>query len=760
VPVDPNANPDPNDARNWRGSSAVGGSPGADDPASTVPAILINEALTASVLPERDVIELFNPTPNSVSIAGWFLTDEPDTPKKFRIPGGTSLGAGGFALFNEAQFNPTPGLSNSFSLRAEGDDVYLFSADAAGNLTSYSHGFSFGAAERGVTFGRYRLSTGEDDFTAQAANSLGRANSGPKIGPVVINEIQYHPDAGDDEFIELKNITGGPVALFDPAAPTNTWRLNGLGFDFPPGVTLGANALLLIVPTDPAVFRAKYAVAPEVTILGPYAGQLQDSGERLELQKPGPLDTNGAVAHINVDAVRYNDKAPWPPAADGSGPSLQRINSLAYGNDPINWEGAAPTPGREFVAGIRPTILTHPVDAVGVATFSIAFRVVAAGPGPLSYQWRRNGANIPGATSAELTLLDLQPSQAGAYSVLVFNAAGSVESASAQLTIVLPPAISQQPIGRVVYIKPDPRAANLPNGTNVTFTVSATSGNSVLSYQWRLNNTNLPGANSSSLTITNVQLEHEGNYTCAVSDSVATVISSPARLVPWLQPVIVQRPVDQTIAAGSDFTLSVEVTGNPLPMAYSWRRGSIIIATNSGNYRSNFVTLNSTAAGLILTNNMPSSNYTMRLVVYNDANSSPGVLTVFTNTVLADFDHDGIPDVVENELGLSTNNASDAALDLDGDGMSNRAEYLAGTDPTNAASYLKIEQAILPGAAAVRVAAVSNRTYTVQFTDRAGSGVWSRLGDIVARPFNRVETFADPNWTTNRFYRVVLPRQP
>jgi hypothetical protein len=172
-----------------------------------------------------------------VNLGGWFLTDEPDTPKKFRIPDGTVIGAGGFALFHEAQFNPTPGLSNSFSLRAEGDDLYLFSADAAGNLTGYSHGFSFGAAERGVDFGRYRLSTGEDDFTAQAANSLGGANAGPKIGPVVINEIHYHPDAGDDEFIELRNLTDEPVALFDPSVPTNTWRLNGLGFDFPQGIT-------------------------------------------------------------------------------------------------------------------------------------------------------------------------------------------------------------------------------------------------------------------------------------------------------------------------------------------------------------------------------------------------------------------------------------------------------------------------------------------------------------------------------------------
>jgi len=212
------------------------------------------------------------------------------------------------------------------------------------------------------------------------------------------------------------------------------------------------------------------------------------------------------------------------------------------------------------------------------------------------------------------------------------------------------------------------------------------------------------------------------------------------------------------VVEASDFSQSVEVTGNPAPFAYSWRRGSIVVATNSGNYRSNFITLNTTAAGLILTNNILSSNYQMRLVIYNDANNSPGILTTWTNTVLADYDRDGIPDVTENQLGLSPSNPADAALDGDGDGMSNRAEYTAGTDPASNLSYLRIDQG--PGAATVSVAAISNRTYTVQFTDNLNSGTWSRLADIVARTNNRVETFTDPAWTTNRFYRVAVPRQP
>ena len=55
---------------------------------------------------------------------------------------------------------------------------------------------------------------------------------------------------------------------------------------------------------------------------------------------------------------------------------------------------------------------------------------------------------------------------------------------------------------------------------------------------------------------------------------------------------------------------------------------------------------------------------------------------------------------------------------------------------------------------------MSNRTYTIQYSDVLRAVAWSRLVDVPARPTNRVEIFSDPNWTTNRFYRVGTPRQP
>ena len=160
----------------------------------------------------------------------------------------------------------------------------------------------------------------------------------------MINEIHYHPAAGGDEFVELKNITATSVPLFDPAHSTNVWRFNGLGYTFPTNTTLEANGLVVLVATDPVLFRAKYSVPTNVPVLGPYGGSLRDGGERLQLQRPDTPDTNG-LPYIAVDEVHYN-RAQWPTAADGGGLSLQRIAAAAYGNDPTNWQAADPTPGQ------------------------------------------------------------------------------------------------------------------------------------------------------------------------------------------------------------------------------------------------------------------------------------------------------------------------------------------------------------------------------------------------------------------------------
>jgi hypothetical protein len=99
-------------------------------------------------------------------------------------------------------------------------------------------------------------------------------------------------------------------------------------------------------------------------------------------------------------------------------------------------------------------------------------------------------------------------------------------------------------------------------------------------------------------------------------------------------------------------------------------------------------------------------------------------------------------------------------MDTDNDGLTNLDEYRAGTDPTNAASVLRITQIIVGNPTALEFDAVSNKTYTVQHTDRLPGGSWSKLLDVIARAANRTETATDAGAGTHRYYRVVTPRQP
>ncbi|MBI5385503.1 MAG: lamin tail domain-containing protein [Verrucomicrobia bacterium] len=745
VPGPSGAPPNSDNGAHWRASAQAGGSPGADDAAPLTQPVLINEILTHTDLPEVDAIELYNPLDRPVDIGGWLLSDDGAVPKKFRIADGTVIPAFDYLVLTEADFNPVPGSLLNFSLNSAGDAIYLTAADATGTFLGYGHGVDFGAAANGVSFGRYVNSAGEEQYPAQRALTLGAENAGPAIGPVVITEIMYHPEAGGDEFIELRNITSSDVPLFDPAAPTNTWRVNGIGFTFPTNLLLPPNGLLLIAATNPADFRAKHAVPETVPVFGPFEGVLQDNGERLELQRPDVPDTNG-VAYLTVDEVVYDDKAPWPPGADGGGPSLQRRQFAAYGNDPTNWLAALPTPGADFVAGQAPFIVASPASQTVVSGETVIFTVSAEGALPLQFQWLHDGAPLLGATNVSLELSRVQPAESGTYQAVVFNAFGSALSGAATLRVRWPAMILQQPTNVQVRIKPDAQAAP---ATNATFRVVAFSA-SPLSYQWRFNGAPILGATNDTLTITNVQPGHWGEYTAALTDEVGTVLSAPAWLQPLIRPGFAVSPFSQSVAAGGWVSLSAIATGWPPPFTFEWRRSSTPLVTNVGHSLTSFFSFTASAVATTLQ---------YRAVLRNAA--TPGVSSTFANiTTLADTDADGMPDAWEAAHGFNTNSPSDRLLDPDADGMLNWEENVAGTDPTNAASYLKIEGTNESVRAILAFGAVSNRTYTLQFTDQLEPSSWSNLADVVAQTTNRTERIADPAFHPHRFYRVVTPQQP
>jgi len=88
-----------------------------------------------------------------------------------------------------------------------------------------------------------------------------------------------------------------------------------------------------------------------------------------------------------------------------------------------------------------PTISTQPTGQVAVAGATVSFNVSGAGTLPMAYQWHLDGTNLTGATVTPLVLIDVQPAQAGSYSVVLTNVAGSVTSAVATLKVLVPPEV-------------------------------------------------------------------------------------------------------------------------------------------------------------------------------------------------------------------------------------------------------------------------------------------------------------------------------
>jgi hypothetical protein len=600
----------------WRASARWLGSPGAPDAAPpTVAPILVNEVLAASLPPAVDAIELFNPTPDAVNIGGWFLTDDFQQPAKFRIPAGTTIAAGGYVHFTETEFN-APGDPNGFALSRLGDEVFLFSGNGA-EITGYFHGFDFGASDPGVTFGRQANGAGDDVFVAQASDTLGLPNAGPRVGPVVISAIcseSIAPLFGTNrtenplhEYLELRNITDAPVPLFDPDNPANTWRISGgVEFTFPPGVVLPPQGSLVVVRFDPELdsyqlksFRFQSGFASAVPLHGPMTGRLGNEDDRIVLEKPGlpvapPAPDAGRVPYVRVERVDYSSRAPWPTNGGGGNVVLRRLNLSAYADDPANWT---------LVPIARPTVELLTWHAGAQLRSNLTFRVAVSGIGPLSLQWRLNGVDIPGATGPQLVLEDYPLLGSGWYDVRVTDQNGSVLSPRIHVSLLVPPVIVLQPQG--LFARP---------GQLATFTVSVTNTATLpITYRWRrgvamVGAVLVMDAHTTTLTTPPVVASFAGPYNVVVSN---VAVGPAAGMVSDNAPLVVVVPPTNLIAtAGANAIFRSTVSpgfNNPVWMQWVFNGALLPGQTNATLTVSNAQAANEGIYGLILTNSLRST---------------------------------------------------------------------------------------------------------------------------------------------------------
>jgi hypothetical protein len=168
--------------------------------------------------------------------------------------------------------------------------------------------------------------------------------------------------------------------------------------------------------------------------------------------------------------------------------------------------------------GKPPFIFTPPLSQTATAGTNLTLAVIAGGTAPLAYQWRFDGVAISDATNDTLTLTNLQPAQAGQYSVLVTNLYGAVLSPDAVLNVFVPvpPSLVSQP-----------QSIDVPVGSNVVLAVTA-SGTGPLLYQWRLNGVNIADATNATLFLPDIQPTNSGRYTVVVHNEVGAAESAPA----------------------------------------------------------------------------------------------------------------------------------------------------------------------------------------------------------------------------------------
>jgi len=413
VPAVKDISADWNDGANWRASSAINGSPNADDANIDIPEIVISEILTNSEAPMVDAIELFNPTTVAVNIGGWYLSDDKDTPKKWKIPAETFIPANGYLVLNEGhfesnnlQFNSNE-FGSSFSLSSLGDEIYIFSGIPAGGLTGYVFGFDFGAIEPGISFGSYVNSIGKTHFVAQQSTSFNAANGLPRVGPVIIDQLMYNPGPDQFEYLKLVNNSTEAVNFFDETQGT-PWKVSGIDFEFPKNIVLAAGQTVYLIEHEvsPSDFKALFNLDSTVLVFN-FNGGLKNEGEEITLLKSYEsfVENNDLkIPYIRIDKVDYNNNSNWPDAS-GNGYVLERIDSLAYGNDPASW--IATPPGMR----IKNSYLA---DAIEGVYYSRELSVLG---GTAPFSWSTSGDGLPdGLTLNPVTgLIDGIPTQSGTF---------------------------------------------------------------------------------------------------------------------------------------------------------------------------------------------------------------------------------------------------------------------------------------------------------------------------------------------------------
>ena len=142
---------------------------------------------------------------------------------------------------------------------------------------------------------------------------------------VVFNEIMYHPLTNETqlEWVELQN-------QFSVDVDMSGWRIDGVEYTFPLGTIINPRSTNMFVK-DKTAFSAAYGSS--IPVFAEFPGTLDPAGEKIALVKPGATPAQD----VQVDALRYEPRSPWPTNGLGTGMALQVIDPTQDNSRPSNW---------------------------------------------------------------------------------------------------------------------------------------------------------------------------------------------------------------------------------------------------------------------------------------------------------------------------------------------------------------------------------------------------------------------------------------
>ncbi|HVS51749.1 MAG TPA: immunoglobulin domain-containing protein [Opitutaceae bacterium] len=368
-----------------------------------------------------------------------------------------------------------------------------------------------------------------------------------------------------------------------PANQTYQWRFNATDI-------IGANAVTYVIAAATAADAGTYSVV--VT----NAGGSSVASTTLTVR---PLAAPVITSQPQSAAVQVGQSASFFYTATGSFPRTHQWrkngSDIAGANDSFyvisavstadagtysvvisNSKGSITSAGAPLtVNAATPVVIASgspanvSVTQANPATLEV---FLSSGSSPYTYQWRKNGVAIDGATGSKLLFSAATLADSGNYSVVVSNILGPTTSREATLTVVpaTPVTITQQPQAQAVYF-----------GQSTYISVSQ-SGSSPLTYQWLKDGQPIANATTSAYSINATAFTDAGDYSVVITNAAGSVTSAAGRLTvnPAVLPTITQQPSSLTVKYGDSIWIYANATGSP-PLDLHWKKNDVIVTEGS-----------------------------------------------------------------------------------------------------------------------------------------------------------------------------------